>query len=133
MPTTMTIRQKYQRKRAKTRISAILKKGKSRIFESTSKSALKIFRTVQYTPMLDQNVSFTDHGTSATYYYNQDERQSVRNLTASDGTATNAHDYTAYGDKVDYGTSGDVEQRYTYTGRELNDISGNYFLTTGFF
>jgi len=46
------------------------------------KSALKNFRTVQYTPMLDQNISFMNHGTSTTYYYNHDERQSVRNLTA---------------------------------------------------
>ncbi|OVE77686.1 hypothetical protein BVX99_02015 [bacterium F16] len=72
-------------------------------------------------------MSFTDHDTSTSYYYNQDERQSVRNLTASDGTTTTTYDYTAYGDKVDSLTSGSVDQRYTYTGRELNEVSGDYY------
>ncbi|OVE78221.1 hypothetical protein BVX99_00380, partial [bacterium F16] len=102
-----------------------------------SEPYIGIFRTVQYTPMLDQNISMTvfDDATlqasgyqlPATFYYNQDERQSVRNLTASDGSMTNTYDYTAYGDKVDSLTSGSISQRYTYTGRELNETSGDYY------
>ncbi|OVE77853.1 hypothetical protein BVX99_01470 [bacterium F16] len=93
----------------------------------TSKPPIGIFRTVQYTPMLDQNVSFTDHSSSSTFYYNQDERQSVKNLTNSTGAAVQSYDYTAYGDNIDSLTSGSVSQRYTYTGRERNETSGNYY------
>ncbi|OVE77692.1 hypothetical protein BVX99_01990 [bacterium F16] len=91
------------------------------------KSALKDFRTVQYTPELDGNVSFRNHDTSTTYYYNQDERQSVKNLTNSTGAVVRSYDYTAYGDPIDQLTNGTITQRYTYTGRELNDVSGNYY------
>ncbi|OVE77858.1 hypothetical protein BVX99_01495 [bacterium F16] len=91
------------------------------------KTALKDFRTVQYTPMLDSNISFTDHSSSSTFYYNQDERQSVKNLTDSSGTVVQSYDYTAYGDKLDSLTSGSVTQRYTYNGRELSETSGDYY------
>ncbi|OVE77625.1 hypothetical protein BVX99_02200 [bacterium F16] len=102
-----------------------------------SKSALKDFRTVQYTPALDSNISMTvfDDATlqasgyqlPATFYYNSDERMSVRNLTDSSAAVVQSYDYTAYGDKVDSLTSGAVTQRYTYTGRELNETSGDYY------
>jgi len=116
----------------------MLKKGKRPFFRTsektikrknpgTSKYAFKDFRRVRYTPGLDSNVSFTDHDSSTTYYYNQDERQSVRNLTESSGAVAQSYDYTAYGDKVDSLTSGTVKQRYTYTGRELNDASNSYY------
>jgi len=81
------------------------------------------------TPMLDQNISLTDYSSPQnpeTYYYNQDERQSVKNLTDSTGAVVQSYDYTAYGDKVD-ALTGSVEQRYTYTGRELNETSGDYY------
>ncbi|OVE77851.1 hypothetical protein BVX99_01460 [bacterium F16] len=97
-------------------------------FSSNPQKVIKrVFRTVQYTPMLDQNVSFTNVTAGTTYYYNQDERQSVKNLTDSSGIIAQSYDYTAYGDKIDSLTSGSVTQRYTYTGRELNDVSGDYY------
>jgi len=80
------------------------------------------------TPTLDGNVSFTTHGgTNETLYYNADERQSIRNLSDSNGVVVQEYDYTAFGDAVDELTKGDVQQRYTYTGRELNDVSGDYY------
>jgi len=68
----------------------------------------------------------TDVG-GTTHYYNADERQSVRNLTDATGVVVNDYDYTAYGDKVDSMTTGAVTQRYTYTGRELSYVSGDYY------
>ncbi|OVE78132.1 hypothetical protein BVX99_00555, partial [bacterium F16] len=62
-----------------------------------------------------------------TFYYNSDERQSVRNLTDGTGAVVQSYDYTAFGDKVDSLTTGSVSQRYTYTGRELNEASGDYY------
>ena len=80
------------------------------------------------TPMLDQNVSMTVVGdTPVSYFYNADERQSVRNLTDTTGTVVQSYDYTAFGDKIDSLTSGSVEQRYTYTGRESSEVSGDYY------
>jgi len=100
-----------------------------RNFSDTSKYAFKDFCTVQYTPMLDQNVSFTDHVTNSTYYYNQDERQSVKNLTDSTATVAQSYDYTAYGDRIlsTIQQSSIMDQRYTFTGRELNEASGDYY------
>ncbi|OVE77694.1 hypothetical protein BVX99_02000, partial [bacterium F16] len=102
-----------------------------------SEPYIGIFRTVQYTPALDQNVSMTvfddailqasGYQLPATFYYNQDERQSVRNLTNSSGAVVQSYDYTAYGDKIDSLTSGAVTQRYTYTGRESSDLSDSYY------
>ena len=81
------------------------------------------------TPMLDANVSITVHDATQTQtcYYNADERQSVVNLTDAAGVVVNDYAYSAYGDKVDSLTGGDVEQRYTHTGRELSETSGDYY------
>ena len=82
------------------------------------------------TSYFDSNVSTTDHTatpTAVAHYYNADERFSVVNLTDAAGTVTNDYAYSAYGDKVDSLTGGYVEQRYTYTGRELSENSGDYY------
>ena len=92
-----------------------------------SETAFKDFQPVQYTPTLDSNISFTDHSLSSTHYYNQDERQSVRNTTSTSGNVAQSYDYTAYGDKVDALTEGSVVQRYTYTGREASNVSDLYY------
>src|SRR5210317_100027 len=62
------------------------------------------------TPMLDANVSMTDHtgATEVTYFYNADERQSVANLTDGSGAVVQSYGYSAYGDVVDDLTKGDV-------------------------
>jgi RHS repeat-associated protein len=73
------------------------------------------------TPFLDQNLSITKD--SATYYYSQDGLGSVRTLTDSSGTVKNSYDYLPFGGAHQPGTNVTVEQRYAYTGRELNAAS----------
>jgi RHS repeat-associated protein len=73
------------------------------------------------TPFLDQNLSITTGG--STYYYSQDGLGSVRTLTDSTGTVKNTYDYLPFGGAHQPGTSVTVEQRYTYSGRELNPES----------
>jgi len=91
------------RKRAQTPFFRHLEKGKRGVFQSTSKIAYWNFRTVQHTPMLDQNISITTYngGATETFYYNQDERQSVRNLTSESQHIVQGYDYTASGDPID--------------------------------
>src|SRR5210317_989431 len=85
------------------------------------------------TPMLDANVSMTDHtgATAVSYFYNADERQSVMNLTDSTGSVVASYAYSAYGDPVSsldpIIPSSAIANRYTYTGRELSEASGNYY------
>lgn len=84
------------------------------------------------TPMLDSNVSMTVHGaTPTTYYYNQDERSSVVNLTDSTGVVGASYAYSAYGDPVSSLTQHSIPDtqgnRYTYTGRESSEVSGDYY------
>ena len=77
---------------------------------------------------MDQNISLTAYGTeTVTSYYNADGRWSVVNLTDAIGAVVNEYAYSAYGDAVDALTGGSVEQRYTYTGRELSGTSGAYY------
>ena len=84
---------------------------------------------VYVTPGLDQYVSMTITGgdDAGTYFYNQDERSSVRNLTDDAGAVVNTYDYTAFGEMYGPSTDETVSQRYQYTGRELNSVSGNHF------
>jgi RHS repeat-associated protein len=73
------------------------------------------------TPFLDQNLSITTD--SSTYYYSQDGLGSVRTLTDSSGVLKNEYDYLPFGGAHQPGTKVTVDQRYTYTGRELNPTS----------
>jgi len=73
------------------------------------------------TPFLDQNLSMTT--SAGTYYYSQDGLGSVRTLTDAAGAVVNSYDYLPFGRAYQPGTSVTVEQRYTYTGRELNPAS----------
>jgi RHS repeat-associated protein len=63
---------------------------------------------------------------SVTHYYSQDGLGSVRTLTDSSGTTINKYDYSAFGEAYAAGTAAAVSQRYTYTGRELNPVSGTH-------
>ena len=111
MPTTLkTLKISTRRKRKRPFRRDSEKTIKINV-QVSSKTPIGIFRRVQHTPMLDQNVSMTDVGSGATYYYNADERQSVRNLTDVGGAVVQSYDYTAFGDKVDSLTSGSVKQR----------------------
>src|SRR5210317_143789 len=87
---------------------------------------------IYVTPMLDANVSMTDHtgATAVSYYYNADERQSVMNLTDGTGAVVASYGYSAYGDPIDTFTHSNLPtfaQRYTFTGRESSDVSGDYY------
>jgi RHS repeat-associated protein len=52
------------------------------------------------------------------YYYSHDGLGSVRTLTDSAGAVENRYDYLPFGRPYGQGTSIEVSQRYTYTGRE---------------
>jgi len=64
---------------------------------------------------------------SATYYYSQDGLDTVRTLTDTAGAIQNKHSYTAFGERYAPLTNVTVEQRYTYTGRELNPVSDSMY------
>ena len=53
------------------------------------------------------------------------------NLTDSTGVVAQSYGYSAYGDRIDsltlHSTPDTLPNRYTYTGRELSDASGNYY------
>jgi len=74
------------------------------------------------TPFLDQNLLMIRDG--KTYCYSQDGLGSVRTLRDADGGVVNRYDYTAFGEAWAEGTSENVANRYTYTGREVNPVSG---------
>ncbi len=101
--------------------TALLYDGDNVIADKQGGSVAKFY----VTPSLDENVSMT--ADSATYYYSQDGRQSVRTLTDSSGTLQNKYDYTVFGETYGPNTSVTIAQRYTYTGRELNSTSGNHY------
>ena len=73
------------------------------------------------------SMTITGGDDAGTYYYNQDERSSVRNLTDATGAVVNTYDYTAFGEAYGPSTDETVPQRYQYTGRELNDVAGNHY------
>ncbi len=81
------------------------------------------------TPFLDQNLSVTDITNPAspvTRYYSQDRRNSVTTVTTAAGAMSNVYDYTAMGEKLAY-THETAAQRYQYTGREFNSVSGEHY------
>ena len=102
------------------------------------KPCLKDFRKVQVTPILDSNISMTEHAT-VTYFYNADERQSVKNLTAATGGVAQSYEcephgqiLTAFGERLISSISlitnhSPLPNRYTYTGRESSAVSGDYY------
>jgi len=77
------------------------------------------------TPFLDQNLSMTTGG--QTYYYSQDGLGSVRTLTDSAGGVVNNYDYSGFGEKWTPGTTETVSQRYQFTGRAKNPVSGTQY------
>lgn len=76
------------------------------------------------TPFLDQNLSMTEVGTGDDYYYSQDGLGSVRTLTDGAGGVRNRYAYSAFGEGYAPNTNVTVQQRYGYTGREKNALSG---------
>jgi len=76
------------------------------------------------TPGLDRNLSQTRSG--STYYYMADGLGSIRNLVDSSETTQNTYDYYAFGKELGTWTEG-VTNRYTYTAREWDDESQQYY------
>ena len=76
------------------------------------------------TPGLDDNLSQTRD--SAVYYYMKDGLGSVRNLVNAAEGAENVYDYYAFGKELGSWTEG-VENRYTYTAREYDAESSQYY------
>ncbi len=76
------------------------------------------------TPSLDRNVSTTRSG--STYYYMADGLGSIRNLVDSNETTQNTYDYYAFGKELGSWTES-VANRYTYTAREWDEESSQYY------
>jgi len=76
------------------------------------------------TPGLDANLSVTRSG--STYYYLKDGLGSIRNLVDSNETTQNMYDYYAFGKALGDWTE-NVTNRYTYTAREWDQESGQYY------
>src|SRR5210317_1641980 len=104
MTRTKMTRQSRNRNRASTTTDAgtvrYLYDGDNVVADIDSATGLVVRSYVM--PMLDSNVSMTVVGTTpVTYFYNQDERQSVMNLTDSTGAVVQSYGYSAYGDPID--------------------------------
>ena len=76
------------------------------------------------TPGLDANLSMTREG--QTYYYMRDGLGSIRNLFDASENVANTYDYHAFGSALGE-WSESVENRYTYTAREWDGESGQYY------
>jgi RHS repeat-associated protein len=64
---------------------------------------------------------------AGTYYYSHDGLGSVRTVTDSSGTLENKYDYLPFGGPYSPGNSANVEQRYTYAGRETNAAASTMY------
>ncbi|MHC4620795.1 MAG: RHS repeat domain-containing protein [Planctomycetota bacterium] len=76
------------------------------------------------TPALDDNVSLTTGG--STYYYMKDGLGSIRNLIDANEATQNTYDYYAFGKELG-SWSETVTNRYTYTAREHDPESEQYY------
>ena len=82
--------------------------------------------TLYLTPELDQNLSVSSVDTTdqTSFYYSQDVLNSTRTTTDQNGAIKSYYDYTAYGERLRVITGDD--QRYSFTGREMNNNSIHY-------
>jgi len=76
------------------------------------------------TPGLDANLSQTRSG--STYYYMKDGLGSIRTLTDASEDPQNVYDYYAFGKELGSWTE-NVTNRYTYTAREYDPESAQYY------
>ena len=83
-----------------------------------------VLQATYLTPGLDANLSQTRSG--STYYYMRDGLGSIRNLVESDEDTANTYDYYAFGKELGSWTEG-VTNRYTYTAREWDAESAQYY------
>jgi RHS repeat-associated protein len=83
-----------------------------------------VLQATYVTPGLDDNVSIATGG--STYYYLKDGLGSIRNLVDSNEATQNTYDYYAFGKELG-SWSENVTNRYTYTGREYDSESEQYY------
>jgi RHS repeat-associated protein len=86
-----------------------------------------VLQATYVTPGLDDNISQTRSG--STYYYLQDGLGSIRNLVDSNEATQNTYDYYAFGKELGSWTE-NVTNRYTYTAREYDEESEQYYYRT---
>ncbi|MEK6802631.1 MAG: RHS repeat-associated core domain-containing protein, partial [Nitrospirota bacterium] len=72
---------------------------------------------------IDEPIAITKG--SSTFFYHQDGLGTVTELTDSSGTIAKSYAYDAYGNIVDQ--TGNLDQPYTYTGREFDAETGLYY------
>jgi len=80
------------------------------------------------TPFLDENLLVERYrlfGRKRTYWYAQDGLGSVRQLIDYNGSVQNSYAYTAWGVPLQWRET--VPNRYTYTAREYNPETGDYY------
>lgn len=104
-------------------LTTFLYDGDNVIAEYTGED--RVLSRTYVTPELDGNLSMTVHNGPdvGTYYYTQDRIDSIRTVTDSAGAVRNLHDYTAFGEP--YNSTVTLDQRYGFTGREINPLSGD--------
>jgi RHS repeat-associated protein len=83
-----------------------------------------VLQATYVTPGLDNNTSQTRSG--STYYYLKDGLGSIRNLVDSNESTQNTYDYYAFGKELGSWTE-NVTNRYTYTAREYDGESEQYY------
>jgi RHS repeat-associated protein len=83
-----------------------------------------VLQATYVTPGLDDNVSLATGG--STYYYMKDGLGSIRNLIDSNEATQNTYDYYAFGKELGSWTE-NVTNRYTYTAREYDEESEQYY------
>ena len=74
-------------------------------------------------PGIDNPISMTRDG--QTSYYHTDALGSVTELTDSAGNVVQTYRYDAFGSMVQQ--SGNINNPFTYTGRELDEETGLYY------
>ena len=82
------------------------------------------------TPGLDQNLSQTRSG--STYYYMKDGLGSIRNLVDANEDTQNVYDYYAFGKELGTWTES-LTNRYTYTAREWDEESRQYYYRSRYY
>ncbi|WP_439484095.1 RHS repeat-associated core domain-containing protein [Cyclobacterium plantarum] len=85
----------------------------------------------RYTSGLEMDSWISMDRESATFLYHKDGLGSVTELTELNGNIAQIYDYDIYG--ILKGQSGDVQNPYTYTGREKDSETGLYYYRSRFY
>jgi RHS repeat-associated protein len=83
----------------------------------------QVIATYTHGPGIDEPISLEKSGQK--YYYIQDGLGSVSALVDSDGNIVQSYRYNSFGEIIN--KTGTLEQPFTFTGREFDEETGNYY------